>query len=70
MFITLPSVFDSMPFGNIFGLVFFVLILFAALTSAIALLEVVVSFVIDTFKMERNLLCIGGIFRNNSFLTF
>lgn len=53
MFITLPSVFDSMPFGNIFGLVFFVLILFAALTSAIALLEVVVSFVIDTFKMER-----------------
>ncbi len=53
MFITLPSVFDSMPFGQFFGILFFILILFAALTSAISLLEVVVSFVIDTFKIER-----------------
>ena len=59
MFITLPSVFDSMPFGQIFGLLFFVLILFAALTSAIALLEVVVSFVIDTFKIERKIATIS-----------
>ncbi len=53
MFITLPSVFDSMPFGQFFGILFFILILFAALTSAISLLEVVVAFVIDTFKIER-----------------
>lgn len=59
MFITLPSVFDSMPFGQLFGILFFVLILFAALTSAIALLEVVVSFIIDTFKVERVKATIG-----------
>lgn len=53
MFITLPSVFDSMPFGQFFGVLFFVLILFAALTSAISLLEVVVSFIIDNFKVNR-----------------
>lgn len=53
MFITLPSVFDAMPFGQFFGILFFILILFAALTSAISLLEVVVSFIIDTFKVER-----------------
>ena len=59
MFITLPSVFDSMAFGQIFGLLFFILILFAALTSAIALLEVVVAFVIDTFKINRKIATIG-----------
>ncbi len=53
MFITLPSVFDAMPLGGVFGIVFFVLVLFAALTSSISLLEVVVSFIIDTFKMNR-----------------
>ncbi len=53
MFITLPSVFDAMPFGQFFGILFFILILFAALTSAISLLEVVVSFIIDNFKIER-----------------
>ncbi|MEG1256198.1 sodium-dependent transporter [Clostridium sp.] len=53
MFITLPSVFDAMPFGQFFGILFFILILFAALTSAISLLEVVVSFIIDNFKVGR-----------------
>ncbi len=59
MFITLPSVFDSMPFGQFFGILFFVLILFAALTSAISLLEVIVSFVIDTFKIKRKKATVG-----------
>ncbi len=59
MFITLPSVFDAMPFGQFFGILFFVLILFAALTSAISLLEVVVSFVIDNFKIGRKKATIG-----------
>jgi len=53
MFITLPSVFDSMPFGQFFGILFFILIFFAALTSAISLLEVIVSYVIDNLKIER-----------------
>ncbi|WP_297599330.1 sodium-dependent transporter [uncultured Cetobacterium sp.] len=53
IFITLPKVFSAMPFGNIFGIIFFLLVLFAALTSTISLLEVVVSFVVDQFKMDR-----------------
>ena len=53
IFITLPKVFSAMPFGNIFGVIFFVLVLFAALTSTISLLEVVVSFVVDQFKLDR-----------------
>lgn len=53
MFITLPNVFDSMAGGNIFGLFFFLLVLFAALTSAISLMETIVSIIMDKFKLSR-----------------
>ncbi|MGL5426692.1 MAG: sodium-dependent transporter, partial [Cetobacterium sp.] len=53
IFIILPKVFSSMPFGNIFGIIFFLLVLFAALTSTISLLEVVVSFFVDQLKLDR-----------------
>ncbi|MEM9705940.1 MAG: sodium-dependent transporter [Pseudomonadota bacterium] len=39
MFLTLPLAFQTMPFGAVFGLIFFCLGFFAALTSSIALLE-------------------------------
>lgn len=53
MFITLPAVFEVMPFGTIFGIIFFVLVFFAALTSAISLLEVAVAYCIDSLKWSR-----------------
>lgn len=53
LFITLPHVFENMPFGNILGIVFFLLVLFAAVTSAISLLEVSVSFLREKFKIGR-----------------
>lgn len=53
IFITLPKVFASMPMGNLFGIIFFILVLFAALTSTISLLEVVVSFVVDQMGLDR-----------------
>lgn len=53
MFITLPSVFDAMPLGVFFGILFFILVFFAALTSSISLLEVIVAYIIDNFKVER-----------------
>ncbi|MCI8331380.1 MAG: sodium-dependent transporter [Clostridiales bacterium] len=59
MFITLPNVFDSMKGGHIFGLVFFLLVLFAALTSAISLMETIVSIVSDKFGFSRVKICIG-----------
>ena len=53
MFITLPKVFNSLPMGRVFGFVFFVLVFFAALTSAISLLETLVSIVIEKYGMSR-----------------
>jgi len=52
-FITLPEVFGRMPGGQIVGFFFFVLVAFAAITSAISLLEVVVSFFIDELGWTR-----------------
>lgn len=53
MFVTLPKVFETMAFGNVMGGVFFLLVLFAALTSSISLMEAVVATVCDQFKWER-----------------
>ncbi len=58
MFAVLPKVFDGMPGGTIIGLVFFVLVFFAALTSSISLMETVVSIVKDKFKLNRTLSCV------------
>ena len=53
MFQTLPAVFGEMAGGKIFGFVFFILVLFAAISTSIAYLEVVVSFAVNTFKVSR-----------------
>ena len=54
MFITLPKVFDSLgSFGECIGLIFFVMVLFAAITSAVSLLEAITSSVMDKFKWTR-----------------
>ncbi len=58
MFITLPKVFDSMKGGSIVGALFFLLVLFAALTSSISLMETVVSIVKDKIGWSRNKTCI------------
>lgn len=58
MFITLPKVFDSMTGGHVIGAVFFVLVLFAALTSAISLMETVVSIFTDRFGKSRRLITV------------
>ncbi len=57
MFITLPKVFESMTGGSIVGTVFFLLVLFAALTSSISLMETVVSIFMDKFGWSRKLTC-------------
>ncbi|MDF2595358.1 MAG: Na+-dependent transporter [Clostridia bacterium] len=53
MFVTLPKVFNTMGMSTLVGSVFFLLVLFAALTSSISLMEAVVSTVCDQFKLER-----------------
>ncbi len=53
MFVTLPRVFADMELGGLIGTLFFLLVLFAALTSAISLLETVVSIVDDKAHWGR-----------------
>ncbi len=53
MFMTLPKVFASMKFGGAIGTIFFLLVLFAALTSAISLMETIVSVFMDRFGWKR-----------------
>lgn len=53
MFMTLPKVFNTMPLGTVIGAAFFVLVLFAALTSSISIMEAIVSSLMDGFKMSR-----------------
>ena len=44
MFVSLPKVFDSMGFaGNVIGAIFFAMVFFAALTSAVSIMEGIVS---------------------------
>jgi NSS family neurotransmitter:Na+ symporter len=59
-FMTLPAVFAAMPAGTLFGIAFFVLLAIAALTSAVSLLEVVVSYFVDDKGLSRPAATIGA----------
>ena len=59
MFVSLPKIFESMAGGRIIGMVFFLLVLFAALTSAVSVMEAIVSSLMDKFKISRTKACIG-----------
>lgn len=55
IFATLPQMFNNFGifWGPLFMFLFFLLIMFAALTTAISVLEVVSSFLIDSFRLDR-----------------
>lgn len=53
MFITIPKVFENMGLGTAIGILFFLLVLFAALTSSIALTESAVSTFEDEIGWSR-----------------
>ena len=53
LFASIPTGMSQMPFAALLMTVFFILLVFAALTSSISLLEVPVSFLIDRFGWER-----------------
>ena len=58
MFAVLPRVFDKMAGGTFVGAAFFVMVLFAALTSSISLMETVVSILQDKLKWNRKITCL------------
>lgn len=54
MFIALPQVFNGMgTFGLVIGALFFVLVIFAALTSCVSIMEAVTSTIMDRFNFKR-----------------
>lgn len=58
LFVSLPKVFEEMGWiGDVVGAAFFVLVVFAALTSAVSLLEAITSVVMDKFGWERKKSC-------------
>ena len=61
MFVTLPKVFATMPGGSVIGTIFFLMVLFAALTSSISLMETIVSIVMDKFRLSRKKACLTVI---------
>lgn len=64
MFVSLPKVFEAMgPIGAFVGLVFFLMVLFAALTSSVSIMETLVSNCMEIFHTTRKKIClvIGGL---------
>lgn len=53
MFITLPVVFQQMPFGGVFAVIFFVAVLFAAITSLMNLFETPIEALENQLKISR-----------------
>ena len=54
MFVSLPKIFDTMgKAGDLMGCLFFAMVLFAALTSAVSIMEAVVASFMDKFHMSR-----------------
>lgn len=52
-FVSLAGVFEQMPGGRLFAVLFYLLLLFAALTSCISLIESIVAFLTEHFNWER-----------------
>ena len=62
IFETLPVAFYSLPFGNFFSVLFFVLLSIAALSSSISLLEPFTAWMEEKIKIERRIIvCILGL---------
>ena len=54
VFITLPNIFEQLPFGSLWSLVFFVLLALAALTSTISLHEVATAYIHEEYHLTRH----------------
>lgn len=55
MFVTLPSVFQQMPFGQVFAVLFFVAVICAAVTSLVSLFEAPIEMLEANFGLSRRL---------------
>lgn len=62
IFITLPNVFNSMAGGRIWGSLFFLFMVFAAMSTVIAVFENIISIFSETFKWDRKKACTIALF--------
>lgn len=53
VFVTLPAIFAELPAGAFIGILFFISLFLAAITSSVSLLEVVIAFLMEERKMKR-----------------
>jgi NSS family neurotransmitter:Na+ symporter len=58
IFVTLPVAFGQMPAGSLFGAIFFILVVFAAWTSSISLIEPAVTWLVENHNMRRLTACV------------
>ena len=58
IFVTLPIAFGNMPWGHLIGILFFMLLIFAAYTSTMGMLEPIVSWLEEKYPGKRKLLSI------------
>lgn len=59
MFVTIPLAFGQMPLGALFGALFFVLVSFAAITSAISISEPALAYLVETYNAKRGRVAIS-----------
>jgi SNF family Na+-dependent transporter len=52
-FVSMPLIFQQIPFGAFFGFIWFLLLFFAGITSSVAMGQPVIAFLEDEFKMSR-----------------
>ena len=71
IFQTLPIAFGNMPFGYVFSLLFFLMLMFAAFTSTISLLEPAVAWLVESYHVTREKAAwiMGGLIWLAGFLT-
>ena len=58
MFIQISNVFNSIPGGRIIGVIFFILVFFAAVTSSVSLVESIVAVLCEDGRMKRWIACL------------
>lgn len=57
IFVTLPEIFTKMPATQLWSILFFFLLVVAALTSTVSVAEVTIAFLAETFKLNRKKAC-------------
>jgi len=62
IFVTLPHIFNEMPLGQLWGSLFFLFMVFAAISTVIAVFENLLSFAMDLWGWSRKKACLINIF--------